>query len=45
MLEKASEAVVAGRALNIGIGTRMQFQLGEKGHEFKAAGVLAALPI
>ena len=43
MLEKASEAVVGGRALNIGIGTRMQFQLGGKGHEFKAAGVLAGM--
>jgi c-di-GMP-binding flagellar brake protein YcgR len=43
MLEKASEAVVGGRALNIGIGTRMQFQLGEKGQEFKAAGFLAGM--
>lgn len=43
MLEKASEALVGGRALNIGIGTRMQFQLGEKGQEFKAAGFLAGM--
>lgn len=43
MLEKASEAVVGGRALSIGIGTRMQFQLGGKGHEFKAAVVLAGI--
>ena len=34
---------VGGRALNIGIGTRMQFQLGGKGQEFKAAGVLAGM--
>ena len=43
MLEKASEAVVGGRALNIGIGTRMQFQLGGKGQEFKAAGFLVGM--
>ena len=43
MLDKFSKPVVENRALNIGIGTRMQFQLGEKGQEFKAAGFLAGM--
>ncbi|MGA2404182.1 MAG: flagellar brake domain-containing protein [Syntrophobacteraceae bacterium] len=43
MHEKASEAVVEGRTLNIGIATPLQFQLGIKGHEFKAAGVLVGM--
>ena len=43
MLEKLAEAVVESRVLNIGIGTRMQFQLGGKGQEFKAAGFLAGM--
>ncbi len=43
MLDKSSEAVVESRTLNIGIGTRMQFQLGGKGQELKAAGFLAGM--
>jgi c-di-GMP-binding flagellar brake protein YcgR len=43
MLDKFSKPVVENRALNIGIGTRMQFQLGEKGQEFKTAGFLAGM--
>jgi c-di-GMP-binding flagellar brake protein YcgR len=43
MVEKASEAVVGGRALNIGIGTRMHLQLGTKGQELKTAGALVGM--
>ena len=43
MIEKASEGVVGSGALNVGIGTRMRFQLGEKGQEFKGSGVLLGI--
>jgi c-di-GMP-binding flagellar brake protein YcgR len=43
MLEQATERILEGRTLNIGIGTRLQFQLGIKGQECKAAGVLVGM--
>jgi len=43
MLKEATERILEGRTLSIGIGTRLQFQLGIKGQEFKAAGVLVGM--
>jgi c-di-GMP-binding flagellar brake protein YcgR len=43
MLEEVTEKILEGRMLSIGIGTKLQFQLGEKGGEFKAAGILVGM--
>lgn len=43
MLQQEPEAIVEGRTLNIGIGTRIQFQFGKKGQEFKVAGVMVGM--
>ncbi len=40
---KVVEEILHGRILNIGLGTVLQFQLGRKGQEFKAAGVLVGI--
>ena len=40
MPEEATGGILKGRTLSIGIGTRLQFQLGIKGQECKAAGIL-----
>lgn len=43
MSEEVTEGILERRTLSIGIGTRMQFQLGMKKEEFKAAGILAGM--
>jgi c-di-GMP-binding flagellar brake protein YcgR len=43
MLKEAADGTLEVRTLSIGIGTRLQFQLGIKGQEFKAAGVLVGM--
>ncbi|MGC9963848.1 MAG: flagellar brake protein [Syntrophobacteraceae bacterium] len=43
MLQQVTEQILQGRILSIGIGTTLQFQLGWKGHELKAAGVLVGM--
>lgn len=43
MLKEATDGTLDGRMLSIGVGTRLQFQLGIKGQEFKAAGVLVGM--
>jgi c-di-GMP-binding flagellar brake protein YcgR len=42
MLQQATDCG-QGRILNIGFGTTLQFQLGRKGHELRAAGVLIGI--
>ncbi len=43
MLKEANEGILEGRTLNIGLGAKLQFQLGIKGLEFKATGVLVGM--
>jgi c-di-GMP-binding flagellar brake protein YcgR len=43
MTEKTSEEIVQSRLLSIGIGTRMQFQLGTNEGKFKAAGIMVGM--
>jgi c-di-GMP-binding flagellar brake protein YcgR len=43
MLQQVTEQILQGRILSIGIGTTLQFQLGRKGQELKAAGVLVGM--
>jgi hypothetical protein len=43
MLKEANEGILECRTLNIGLGAKLQFQLGIKGLEFKATGVLVGM--
>jgi hypothetical protein len=43
MVRQVTEHALQGRILNIGIGTTLQFQLGWKGRELKAAGALIGM--
>jgi c-di-GMP-binding flagellar brake protein YcgR len=43
MIRQVTEQNLQGRILNIGIGTTLQFQLGWKGRELKAAGALVGM--
>ncbi len=43
MPQEATEGILKGRTMDIGIGTRLSFELGIKGQEFKAGGVLVGM--
>lgn len=42
-MKKVTDEILQGRILSIGLGTNLQFQVGSKGQEFKAAGALVGM--